>query len=359
MKTIQPTRNSFSGHSVTAPKTFRLSIAGTIREAREIIERDPPDLIIADWILPDGKGLDILPRTDGMVTIPLIIMTSFGDEHLAVEIMKSGAIDYVVKSATMFRDLPHIARRALRDWENIRERKRAEDTVQDSQKRLADILGFLPDAVLAIDKDGRVIAWNKAMEAMTGVAAADMLGKGDYEYSIPFYGERRPILINLVLADDPGIERKYLYVRHEGETAITAETYIPTLSGVQGVFLWSIASPLYDSAGNRVGAIEVIRDITEKKRSEDLLRRREAMLETLLDAPRDTIALLDPEGIIVGINEEGARRLGETVQSVTGQCVYDLLPGTLAAVRKTRIERVFETGTPARFDDERAGIQSP
>ena len=49
------------------PEQFRLSVAGTIREAREIIERDPPDLIIADWDLPDGKGLDILPadKRDG------------------------------------------------------------------------------------------------------------------------------------------------------------------------------------------------------------------------------------------------------------------------------------------------------
>src|SRR5512133_3170724 len=73
---------------------FRVSVAGTLREARQILGRDPPDLIISDWILPDGKGLDILPRRDGRVTIPLVIMTSFGDELLAVEIMKSGAIDY-------------------------------------------------------------------------------------------------------------------------------------------------------------------------------------------------------------------------------------------------------------------------
>ncbi len=68
---------------------FRVSCAGTIRDARDIIGRDFPDLIIADWMLPDGKGIDILERRHGMVMIPLIIMTSHGDEQLAVEIMKS------------------------------------------------------------------------------------------------------------------------------------------------------------------------------------------------------------------------------------------------------------------------------
>jgi PAS domain S-box-containing protein len=337
------------------PERYRVSIAGSLREARAVLERDPPDLIIADWVLPEGKGLDILPRTDGMVTIPLIIMTSFGDERLAVEIMKSGAIDYVVKSATMFRDLPHIARRALRDWENIRERKRAEAEVRDSEKRIADIIDFLPDAVLAIDDTGTVIAWNNAIEQMTGVAATDMLGKGDHEYSIPFYGVRRPILIDLVLMDDAEIEKKYDYIqRNDGR--ITSETFIPTLFGGIGGYLWGTASPLFDTAGNRIGAIEVIRDITERKRSEELLLRREATLETLLNAPTDTIALLDRQGIIIRINADGALRLGGTVNEVTGLCAYDRLPPDVAKVRKGHIDRVFETGKPAIFDDERSGI---
>jgi PAS domain-containing protein len=134
-------------------------------------------------------------------------MTSYGDEHLAVEIMKSGAIEYVIKSATVFKNLPNIARRALRDWENIQQRKRAEKTEQDSQKRLADIINFFPDAVLAIDNEGRVIAWNRTIKVMTGITAADILGKGNHEYSLPFYGERRPILINIILMEDSEIEK--------------------------------------------------------------------------------------------------------------------------------------------------------
>ena len=69
---------------------------------------------------------------------------------------------------------------------------------QETQRRLTDIINFLPDATLVIDGEGRVIAWNRAMEEMTGIPAQEMLGKGDYEYALPFYGERRPILIDLV-----------------------------------------------------------------------------------------------------------------------------------------------------------------
>jgi PAS domain S-box-containing protein len=334
------------------PELFRVTLAGSLSVARQVLESDPPDLIIADWILPDGKGLDILPRRDGKVKVPLVIMTSYGDEHLAVEIMKSGAIDYVVKSATVFKDLPHIARRALRDWENIQQRIRAEEIVQESQKRLADIISFLPDAVLAIDNDGRVIAWNNAIERMTGVAAQDMLGKGDHEYSIPFYGKRRPILIDLVLMEDSEVEKKYDHLQRDGDR-ITSETFIQTLFGGKGGYLWGTASPLYDTLGNHIGAIEVIRDITDRKRNEDLLARREITLKTLLNAPEDTIALLDRQGIIIDINLVGARRLGGTLEDILGRCAYDLLPPDVAQERKDHIDYVFRTGEPVQFDDKR------
>jgi len=266
----------------TDSEPFRLSIAGTILNAREIIGHDPPDLIISDWILPDGKGLDILPRTDGRVTIPLIIMTSFGDERLAVEIMKSGAIDYMVKSPTLFRELPHIARRALRDWDNIRQRKQAEAAVSESRKRLADILNFLPDAMLAIDNEGRVIAWNDAIERMTGVSAGDILGKGDYEYSLPFYGERRPILIDLLLSEHPEIEKRYDYVHRHGDR-LTTEVFSPLLFMGKGAYLWGTATPLYDPDSNRIGAVEVIRDITERKQTEALRESYERRLNSAME----------------------------------------------------------------------------
>jgi len=83
------------------PDKYRVSMAENLESARQILECDPPDLIIADWNLPDGNGMEILPRSDGMATIPLVIMTGYGNELLAVESIKSGAMDYVVKSAAM------------------------------------------------------------------------------------------------------------------------------------------------------------------------------------------------------------------------------------------------------------------
>jgi PAS domain S-box-containing protein len=155
--------------------------------------------------------------------------------------------------------------------ENIRDLKQAEQARKDSERRLADIINFLPDATFAVDLDGRVILWNRAAEAFTGVSADDILGKGDYEYAIPFYGERRPILIDLLFNTAPEIERLYPSLKREGETLV-GESY--TQSARRGeVYLKGVAAPLYDSQGNVIGAIETIHDITERKTAEESLRQ--------------------------------------------------------------------------------------
>ena len=128
---------------------------------------------------------------------------------------------------------------------------------------------------MVIDLDGKVIAWNRAIEEMTGIRAEDILGKGDYEYAIPFYGERRPVLIDLVGKWDKEIEKKYRYVKKEGESLVS-ETYDPIVK--PGGFLWNKASSLYDRDGNEIGAIESIRDITDMKVAEEALRESEEKL---------------------------------------------------------------------------------
>ncbi len=159
-------------------------------------------------------------------------------------------------------------------YHDITELKEAEAAIQESERRLADIIDFLPDATLVINNEGKVIAWNRAIEEMTGVKAKDMLGKGDYEYALPFYGERRPILIDLVLMPREEFEAKYAEIQRVGKTLI-GESFTPQLK--EGVYMYAAASALHDSKGNMVGAIETIRDITERKQAEvELQKAKEA-----------------------------------------------------------------------------------
>jgi|GEM_PF-686447 len=157
----------------------------------------------------------------------------------------------------------------LGTYEDITERKKAEEAIRESEKRLADIVNFLPDPTFAIDKAGKVIAWNRAIEEMTGIPALTMMGRGDYEYAVPFYGEQRPILIDLVFAPARSVAKKYTHIVRDG-SSLSAETALPTPRGKKITVIVK-ASPLYDRKGEAIGAIEAIRDITERKHAESEL----------------------------------------------------------------------------------------
>jgi len=104
-----------------------------------------------------------------------------------------------------------------------------------------------------------------------------MVGKGNYEYALPFYGERRPILIDLVREWNPDYEKKYLSIKKVGQKLVS-ESYHPNL-GDGGTHLSGNASLIYDAAGQEAGAIESLRDTTESKRMEADLRRNVEELE--------------------------------------------------------------------------------
>ncbi len=166
-------------------------------------------------------------------------------------------------------------KRIVATFEDITEIKRAEQALRDSQQRLAEIIEFLPDATFAINVEGRLIAWNRAAEDLTGVKAQDVLGKGNYEYSLPFWKQRRPMAINLVMESNEKYENVYSMVRRS-ENLLIVEAEIPHFGRMSAnAYLWCKASPLYDSNGVVTGAIEVIRDITDRKISEDALKKRE------------------------------------------------------------------------------------
>ena len=180
------------------------------------------------------------------------------------------------------------------------------------RQRFNQIVNFLPDATFAIDTDGTVIAWNRAIERMTGVKAEDILGKGDYEYAIPFYGERRPVLIDLVGQWNNEIKEKYQYVKKIGESLIS-ETYDPRLKS--GGYLWNKASLLYDAAGEVMGAIESIRDITEMRESEGALKESEEKYRLLVENATDAIFIAQ-DGILKFSNPKAEKTTGYTQEEL-------------------------------------------
>ncbi|MDH7597310.1 MAG: PAS domain S-box protein [Methanothrix sp.] len=197
--------------------------------------------------------------------------------------------------------------------------------LKSSERRLMDILEFMPDPAFGMDMDGRVIIWNRALEALTGVRKEEMLGKGNYECAIPFYGYRRPVLADLVLHGyDESISREYRNLQREGDV-LTAEVFIPTF-GPEGSHLWLKAAPIYDSEGRIEGAIEVIRDITENVKRLNALRLSEARYRSIVEDMPFLVCRFDHDGVLTFVNENYCNYFGFRREDIVGRSFLEMIP---------------------------------
>lgn len=204
----------------------------------------------------------------------------------------------------------------------------------ESEQRLSDIIDFLPDATFAIDLDGTIIAWNRAIETMTGVPKEEMIGKGNYEYSLPFYGKRRPILIDLIYVPDEEIATKYHFVKKENDTLLAEADVDFGQNGLR--HLWGKAGPLYDSNGNMVGAIESIRDITDQRTAE----REQKRLEKYLQRAEKMESL----GTLAG---GVAHDLNNVLGVITGYAELMLHQESLQSSNRSRLSNIMKSGERA------------
>jgi PAS domain S-box-containing protein len=107
----------------------------TLSAGRAHAEQDPPGLALVDYRLPDGSGDEFVRWSADR--FPVVLLTAFGNERTAVEAIKAGALDYVIKSPEMFADMTHLVDRAFREWKNLHERKQAESRLEAINHLLA------------------------------------------------------------------------------------------------------------------------------------------------------------------------------------------------------------------------------
>ncbi|WP_051328473.1 PAS domain S-box protein [Desulfatirhabdium butyrativorans] len=205
---------------------------------------------------------------------------------------------------------------------DITDRVETEQALLESRRRLLDIVDFLPDATLAIDADKRVILWNRAIERMTGIPASEMIGKGDYAYTIPFYGRPREQLMDLIWVDDERIAANYPAIRREGDTLV-AEAFSNALYGGKGAWIWMKASPLYDAKGNIAGAIESIRDITTIRQAEAALQESERLFRIVFQHAPVGMAVIDTQRKFLQVNDSICTILGYSAEELVGRSFND------------------------------------
>lgn len=171
---------------------FNLTVVTRLQDARAYLEKSIPHLVIADLVLPDGRGTELLPTKDRdeLPAFPLVVMTGYGDEQVAVDSLKAGALDYVVKLDSTLRDIPRIAERAIRQWEAIVDRKRMEVALAESEEKFRALIENAGELIVIMDviregKDWGYRYLSPAVVDITGFTGDDILAKALSEFLHP------------------------------------------------------------------------------------------------------------------------------------------------------------------------------
>jgi PAS domain S-box-containing protein/putative nucleotidyltransferase with HDIG domain len=246
----------------------RLSIAHTLAEAREYLKNSQPTLIIADWRLPDGDSSELLQdNNSNKPVIPVIIMTSYGNERNAVNVIKAGALDYIVKSSESMTDMPHIAERAIEQWKTSQEKEQIQIALTESESQFRLLAENSSDMISRHDVNGIFHYVSPACHTLLGYEPNDLIGTPVSQYIHP---EDSKELIDLLATPqwrDITVTLDYR-ARHKNGEYIWIET---------------TARLFFDEVNNRQEFQASSRDITERKEAEKALQRAHIDLQEAYD----------------------------------------------------------------------------
>lgn len=288
------------------PDWRRPIISRTIRDARRVLAETNVDLIVVDFILPDGRGVELLDFQGGDSSHPIVVLTSHGDEQLAVDAMKAGAMDYVVKTDSIFRALPQICDRVLREWRNICQRKAAESALRLNEH----MVSATNDLIVYVDNSFRIQAANSRYVEMMGKSASEVIGRA----SSDVVGE--PLFSSTVR---PCVERALAGERH------TVQSWRDYAGA--GLRFMDIEYSPYVGDDDRVeGVVIRARDITKMRKVVDDLSVSEARLRTIVDSEPECVKTVAGDGTVVEMNPAGLVLLGvENASQILGKSVYTVI----------------------------------
>ncbi|MHB8896963.1 MAG: response regulator, partial [Candidatus Geothermincolia bacterium] len=232
-----------------------IETAGNLAEAHSALAADSYDTVITDFQLPDGSGLDLLGEiTSKPAHPPVILVTGQGDEETAAEAFRLQASGYVVKDSRLPTMVPEIVSRTLKEVSL----RKAEDELLHSQLNQRALLDATPETLLLVDRNGIILTINETGARRLGGSPDDMVGK---------------LLTDLL---DPELADSR---RKQFETV--ASTFEPVRFDDErnGVALSHVLYPVLGEGG-RVERVAIFsRDVTERKRNEEALRKAHDELE--------------------------------------------------------------------------------
>ncbi len=288
----------------------KLTVVEDLRSAREFLETTTPAVVIADWLLPDGRGSDLLTKEPDTLPYPVVVITSHGDELMAVDIIKAGAIDFIMKSDLTLSEMPYLIDRALHQWRKVLEHRQAQMALRESEERLRILFEYAPDGIVLTDGESAVVDINRAALRTAGLSKNAVVGKKIYELGV-IDPEQLPGAMEMLKTSAGQVRSQPLQFRiraPDGDWTI----------------LETRSFPIKDRTG--ILTMTILRDITERTRTEEALRDSNERYRTLVEAQHDLICRWSPDCTLTYVNKAYCDFFGKTEDQLLGKSWLQLVP---------------------------------
>src|SRR5215213_10202861 len=283
-------------------------VVETRQDFLNALEVFQPEVILSDYSLPRFDGMKALNLAHKHAPLtPLIIWTGSIGEDVAVECMKAGANNYILKDN--IKRLGPALIHALEERQLLLERRQVEEALQHSEKRFRALIENGLDNISLLKADGTLIWESPATSRMLNYAPGEFLGHDIFDLMHPDDKEwTRGLYIKLI--QKPG--------SHERGTF--------RLQRSDGTWRWVDAIVTNMLNEPSVNAIVVnYRDITEQKRAEEALRESQAKYQNLVETSHDLIWSVDAEGKITFLNRAAKEIYGYEPEELIGHSFFDVM----------------------------------
>jgi len=310
---------------------FSLTHVGLFSEGLSLIRNESHQVILLDLSLPDGHGLDIIRQVCAAAPhLPVVILTGLDDETIAIRAVQEGAEDYLVKGQMDGNLLARAIRYAI-------ERKRAEEALRESEERYRTILENVEDGYYETDLAGNLTAFNDSMCRISRTPKEQLIGVNNRQYTDQENASK--------------VFQAFNEVYRTGQPRGEFDWEITRRDGSKGCIEASI-SLRKDASGKPIGFRGIVRDITERKRTEELLRQSEEKYRTIIENIQDGYFEVDLAGNFTFANDARCRELGYTRDELIGMNKRQFTDKETGKKLFEAFNKVYRTGEPVRGLDE-------
>ena len=283
-----------------ASEGFTMTEAGDREAFEALLDGCDCDVVLTDFNILGFQGLEVIRLVRARrPEIPVVVVTGTGSEEIAVQSLKEGAEDYVIKTPRHIAQLPETVRRVLKA-------RKTRDDLRERDENLRALVARTADGILVVDHAGEILFSNPAAEDMLGQKAQELVGQ--------VFG-------------------------HPIGNQYTLEIDLRRKSGVTRTAAMRVAQTVWNG---KAAFIVSLRDITKRKQMEKALKESETEYRQLIDTLNEGIWKMDAEGYTTFVNPRMAEMLGYAVREMVGIHLFDFLDDEWVEDAKTKLKRLHE-----------------